>query len=165
GIMDASCQAYAEPVAHPLAPAAHVARKAPAVLLRKARHRGVAEREVPPSLVGVACEVARPRPAAVVAKRRVSDEASTPALEDSEREVAVVTVIEAVALVEAPDRVQELARQAHAHRVDERHVLPRGPDGRPRREAVDDRAPHHPPVGPQPLGAVKAGPPRAPLGP
>src|SRR5215831_6417444 len=138
--MFASRRAHPEPVAHSLAPAPDIARKAPAVLLGKARQRGVAEREVPPGLVGVALEVARPCPAAAVAKQRVRDEASAPALEDGEREIAVVTVVEAVALVEAPDRVQELAREAHAHRIDERHVLPGRSDSRTRRAAVDDRA-------------------------
>src|SRR5262245_62269428 len=102
--MVASRQAHAQPIAQPLAPAPHVARKTPAVLPGEAQQRRIAERKIAPLLFGVAREVARARPAAVVAKRRVHDEAAPPALEDSEREVAVVAMVEAVALVEAADR-------------------------------------------------------------
>ena len=94
----------------------------------------------------------------------MDDEAPPLALQHGEREVTVVAVVEAVAFVEAADRVEEAARETHADRVDEGHILPRGPDGRPREQAVDDRAAHRPSVGPQPLGAVEASEPGAGLG-
>src|SRR5262245_2465403 len=99
--MGASRESHAEPVAHSLARAADVARQATAILLGEARERGVAEREVSSRLVGVARELPCARPAAVVAKRRVHNEAPALALEDRQRKIAVVTMVEAVALVEA----------------------------------------------------------------
>src|SRR3990167_8810006 len=118
-----------EPRLHPLAHARpggpHVARQPVAPLGREARQRGVAQPEVVALACGLAREVPRARAAAAVDEGGVDDEAAPPPLADGEREVAVVPVVEPVALVEAAAVLQEAPRQAHADRVHEGHLLPR----------------------------------------
>src|SRR5439155_16736311 len=159
-----SCELGPEPRRHPLPPRADVAGQAVTPLRPEPRQHLAPGGDVAPLALGLRRELARPRAAAVVDERRAHDEAAPAALAHGEREVAVEAVVEAVALVEAADRLQEGARQAHADRVHDRHLLPGGTYGRPLGEAVHDRAANVAPAPPQALDAVEPGEPRAGLG-
>src|SRR5205807_9422434 len=98
----------------PRAERARVGRRARAPLRHQVIDRDLAERDVALLARGVAAEVPGARPAAVMAERGQHHAAAEPALAHREREVLVEAVIEAVALVEAADRIEQRARETHA---------------------------------------------------
>ena len=134
---------------HPVARPADVRRKTMAILRRTgpAPNLEARDRPAPAPIVG---EAACPRLAAVVVERGVDDQRLRPR---SRRRVTDRgrSVVEPVALVQAADRLEEAPREAEAHRVDERHVLPGRLDGRLREQAMDDRAADQPTARPHRL--------------
>src|SRR5919204_5767350 len=129
-----------DPVPHPVGQWPHIAGEAMPVLVEKAIHDARAQRLIFALTLARNGKVTRARAAAAMNERRVHDEAAPPALADGEREIAIEAVVEAVRLVEAADRLHQVARQAQTDAVDDAHLFPRPPYRRAFGQTVDDRA-------------------------
>jgi hypothetical protein len=97
------------------------------------------------------------RAPAPVHEGRVHHRAAPARLAHRERQLAIVAVEEAVALVEAPDALENRAGHEQAHPVHRRHLHHRLPDRGVARERVHDGPAHVPPVAAEPPDPVEAG--------
>src|SRR5262249_48366409 len=144
-----------EPVLEPIANATHVAGQPVLPLRREACSRAAPILEVVPPAPRRAG--GGPGTAAAMHERRVHHRAAPACLAHGEREITVVPVEEAIALVEAAYRFEDRPPEEQAHSIDRGDLLELGTDRPGAFQTVHERSAGESSIGPPLAPAVESG--------